>query len=202
MQSNEELDRLCKAAVAETQRQNEAMVRHILRIIGEDPNREGLLETPARVVKAWREWFSGYDQDPMSVFKSFADGAEGYQEMVVLDNIPVHSHCEHHMAPFIGTATVAYIPQGRIVGLSKIPRLVDIFAHRLQVQERLTQQIADAMMEGLQPKGVGVVLRCEHSCMSSRGVRKAGIGTTTSALRGVFFSEPAVRAEFLSLSKG
>lgn len=174
------------------------LVRCMLGYIGEDPDREGLLETPARVEKAWGEWFSGYGQDPQSLFKTFEDGAQGCDEMVVLDNIPVQSHCEHHIAPFVGTAIVGYIPNGRIIGLSKIPRLVNIFAKRLQVQERLTNQIADSLMQYLEPKGVGVVIRAEHMCMSTRGAHVPGVFTTTSALRGVFLEKPEVRAEFLS----
>lgn len=173
----------------------------MLEAIGENVKREGLHDTPARVVRAWEEWFSGYSADPAALFKSFADGAENYNEMVLLDQIPVQSHCEHHMAPFVGVAAVGYIPDGRIIGLSKIARLVDVFAKRLQVQERLTNQVADAMMTGLMPKGVAVVIRAEHFCMATRGVHKPGVFTTTSALRGIFL-EPSVRAEFLSLTKG
>jgi GTP cyclohydrolase IA len=178
----------------------EQCVRDMLRFIGENPQREGLLETPARVVKAWQEWFTGYAQDPGALFKSFEDGAENYNEMVVLDSIPVQSHCEHHMAPFVGTAVVAYIPDGRIIGLSKITRLVDVFAKRLQVQERLTNQIADAMMTGLVPRGVAVLIRAEHFCMATRGVHKPGVFTTTSTLRGIFM-DATVRSEFLSLAR-
>jgi GTP cyclohydrolase IA len=176
-------------------------VRTLLSFIGEDANREGLLETPHRVAQAWKHWTKGYSEDPAKIFKSFADGAQNYDEMVVLDSVPVHSFCEHHLTPFIGSAVVGYIPNGRIIGLSKIVRLVDIFAKRLQVQERLSAQIADAMMEGLKPKGVAVVLRAEHLCMSTRGVHTPGVFTTTSALRGIFMDSPAVRAEFLSLAK-
>lgn len=175
------------------------LVTDLLTFIGEDPSREGLRETPDRVLKAWREWTSGYSQDPAKVLKSFEDGAEGYDEMILLDAIPVQSHCEHHLAPFVGTAAVGYIPNGRIVGLSKIPRLVNIFSKRLQVQERLTNQIAEAMMEHLKPKGVGVVIRAEHYCMATRGVHTPGVITTTSALRGIFM-EASVRAEFLALA--
>lgn len=162
--------------------------------------REGLRETPKRVAKAFGEWFAGYRQDPAELFKTFDDGAQNYNEMVVLDSIPVQSHCEHHMAPFVGTAVVGYLPQDRIIGLSKIPKLVNIFAKRLQVQERLTAQIADCMMQGLKPRGVGVVIRAEHFCMSTRGVHTPGVFTTTSALRGDFMT-PEVRAEFLELAR-
>lgn len=173
----------------------------LLHIIGEDPERGGLLETPKRAMKAWREWTCGYDMDPASVLKVFEDGAEGCDEMIVVHEIPVYSHCEHHLAPIFGTATVAYIPNGAIVGLSKLPRLVDIFARRLQVQERLTNQVAEAIMEHLKPKGCGVVVKARHMCMESRGIKQAGGYTTTSALRGVFREEAAVRAEFLALAR-
>lgn len=165
------------------------------------PEREGLTETPARAAVAWKEWTSGYDKDPAEILKVFEDGADNYDEMVVVKDIPVYSHCEHHLAAIFGTATVAYIPNGKIVGLSKIPRLVDIFARRLQVQERMTSQIAGAIDDNLKPKGVGVVMKCRHMCMESRGIRQAGTMTVTSSLRGVF-KEGTVRAEFLNLVNG
>jgi GTP cyclohydrolase I len=173
-------------------------MRQLLPCIDPNHERPGLLETPERAAKAWLEWTAGYAQDPASVLKVFEDGAEGCNEMVVVHDIPVYSHCEHHLAPIFGTATVAYIPNGRIVGLSKLPRLVDIFARRLQVQERMTNQIADAIMEHLNPRGCGVVMRARHMCMESRGIKQGGSHTTTSALRGCF-SLPEVRAEFLTL---
>lgn len=172
----------------------------ILQFIGEDPEREGLTETPARVAKAWQFWSKGYDEDPASILKTFEDGAENVNEMVVVKGVPFYTHCEHHLAPFFGTATVAYIPDGKIVGLSKINRLVDCFARRLQVQERLTTQIAESIMEHLEPKGVGVLLNARHLCMESRGVCQQGHSTTTSALRGVF-TDGTVRQEFLHLAK-
>ncbi len=176
------------------------LVAEMLRAIGDNPDREGLRETPARVVKAWGEWFDGYGKDPAHVLKTFEDGAELCgDEMVVVENIDLYSHCEHHMAPFFGKAWVAYIPDKRVVGLSKLARLVDIYAHRLQVQERLTNQVANALVEHLQPKGVGVVVRCTHFCMCSRGVNKQGSTTTTSALRGAIHDEPSARAEFMGL---
>lgn len=177
----------------------DAIVR-LLQYIGEDPNREGLLETPKRVLRAFRdEWCAGYGQDPAEVLKVFEDGAAGVDEMVVMRDIPVHSLCEHHLAPFWGTATVAYIPDGRIVGLSKLVRLVNVFARRLQVQERLTQEVASALMEHLKPKGVGVIIQCLHMCMEARGVRTAGVPTITSALRGAFYDDARARAEFMAL---
>lgn len=165
--------------------------------IAPDHEREGLIETPMRVAKAWGEWTRGYAQNPADVLKAFDDGAENYDEMVVVKDIPFYSTCEHHLAPFFGTARIGYIPNGRVVGLSKLPRLLDVFARRLQVQERITTQVADSLMEHLQPRGVGVVLTARHLCMESRGVCKQGAETVTSALRGVF-KDGTVRAEFLS----
>lgn len=172
----------------------------LLQYVGEDPTRGGLAETPGRVAAAWQFWCSGYGQEPGDVLKVFEDGAEGTDEMVVVKDIPFYTHCEHHMAPFFGTATIAYVPEGRIVGLSKLSRLLDIFARRLQVQERLTCQVADALMEHLKPRGAGVVIKARHLCMESRGVCKQGHHTVTSALRGVFKDQPSTRSEFLALA--
>lgn len=163
--------------------------------------REGLRETPARMVKAWKHWTSGYGVDPADVLKVFEDGAEGYDQMVVVTGIPVYSKCEHHLADIFGTATVAYIPNGKVVGLSKLSRLVDIFARRLQVQERLTVQIADAMEEHLQPLGVGVLIKARHMCMESRGICQQGHHTVTSALRGAMREQADARAEFMALAQ-
>lgn len=179
----------------------EDLVREVLHQVGDDPERGGVLETPKRVVKAYDHWFSGYGRDPKDVLKVFEDGAEGVDEMVIEVDIPFYSHCEHHMAPFFGHATVAYLPNGKIVGLSKLNRVVDMFARRLQVQERLTAQIADAIMENLQPLGCGVVIRARHLCMESRGVCQHGHSTVTSALRGEFKTDNAVRSEFLALAR-
>lgn len=180
-----------------------SLVKAMLFQIGEDPNREGLKETPARVVKAWGEWFDGYRKDPASVLKTFEDGAELCgDELVIVRDIDFYSHCEHHLAPFFGKAHVAYIPNKKIVGLSKIARLVDLFAHRLQVQERLTNQIADAIEQNLDPIGVGVVMRATHFCMCSRGVNKQGSTTITSALRGAIRTKPEARGEFMCLVLG
>lgn len=173
-------------------------VAALLESIGEDPSREGLQETPARVAKAWAEWTSGYEVDIAKLLKVFRDGGETYNEMVLVRDLPFYSHCEHHMAPFFGTADIAYIPDGKIVGLSKLSRLLDAFARRLQVQERLTGQIADALMEHLQPKGVGVSIRARHMCMESRGVRQQGHHTVTNALRGLIHEDAKARAEFLT----
>lgn len=176
-------------------------IRRLLQFVGEDPSRGGLEETPRRVAKAWGHWTSGYGKEAADLLKVFEDGADGCDEMVIVKDIPFYTHCEHHMAPFFGTATVAYIPDGRIVGLSKISRVVDMFARRLQVQERLTNQIADALADNLAPKGVGVVIKARHLCMESRGICQQGHHTITSALRGVLKDKPEARAEFLSLAK-
>ncbi len=177
----------------------EDIVTRLLQFIGEDPSREGLRETPKRVMKAWKEWASGYGQDPAAILKTFEDGAEGCNEMVIVHNIPVISKCEHHLADVHGHAHVGYIPNGKIVGLSKLARLVEVFARRLTVQERLTNQVADALDKHLQPLGVAVMIRASHACMSSRGVRIHGSATTTSAMRGALLTEPAARAEFMNL---
>ena len=169
--------------------------RRFLTSIGEDPDRPGLRETPARVAKAWMAWTAGYRQEPAEVLKTFEDGAEEYNELIVVRNIPVYSHCEHHLAPFFGKATVGYMPNGKIVGLSKLTRLVECFSRRLQVQERMTIQIANALMESLEPKAVGVVVRCRHLCMESRGIRTAGEETVTSAMLGELQPNLAMRTD-------
>lgn len=180
----------------------EATVFQLLAGVGEDPQREGLLETPKRVAKAWRHWCSGYSVDIAGLLKVFADGAEHYDQMVVRKDIPIYSHCEHHLAAIIGRCTIAYIPDGRVVGLSKLDRLADAFARRLQVQERLTTQIADAMEEHLRPLGVGVYISARHLCVESRGVQHQNSETVTTALRGFIKDEDAARAEFLALARG
>lgn len=181
----------------------EDLVKGFLTFIGEDAERGGLLETPARVVKAWGEWFAGYGQDPKDILKCFADGAEQDAHkvggIVLLTNIPVYSHCEHHLAGIEGFAHVAYIPKEKIVGISKLDRLVDCFARRLQVQERLTNQVADAMEEHLDPLGSAVIITATHGCMGTRGVGHSNVKTTTSALRGVFRHNDAARAELMTL---
>ena len=175
------------------------MVRQLLTFIGEDPNREGLKETPLRFLKAWEEYTHGYKEKPEEVLKVFEDGGEGVDEMVIVKDIPLFSLCEHHLAPFFGHASVGYIPDKRILGLSKISRLVQIYSRRLQVQERLTNQIADALAKHLQPLGVAVVIECRHMCMESRGIKHSGSSTVTSALRGSIKKNPDTRKEFLSL---
>lgn len=176
-------------------------VVRLLQFIGEDPARGGLNETPKRFAKACLHWFSGYMKEPKELLKVFEDGAQGVDEMVIVKDIPIYSHCEHHIAPIFGTATIAYIPNGKIVGLSKLSRLADAFARRLQVQERLTNQIADALDEHLAPLGVGVIIRARHMCMESRGVCQQGHHTITCALRGVLKTSPEARAEFMELAK-
>ena len=175
--------------------------RRLLQTIGEDPDRAGLKETPARVSRAWQHWTSGYQQNPADILKTFEDGAEQYNELIVVRGIPVYSHCEHHLAPFFGFATVGYTPNGRIVGLSKLTRLVDCFAKRLQVQERLTLQIGEALVSFLEPKSVGVIVRCRHLCMESRGIRTPGEETVTSAMLGELQSNLALRTEFLAIAR-
>lgn len=183
-------------------RAKENIVQQLLmHVIGENAMRPGLLETPSRVVKAWAEKTSGYSVDIPALLKVFEDGAERYDEMVIVKDIPIYSQCEHHLESIFGTATIAYIPNGKIVGLSKLSRLADAFARRLQVQERLTAQIADALDEHLSPKGVGVVIRARHMCMEARGLCQQGHHTITSALRGVLKEDPAARAEFMMLAK-
>ena len=180
---------------------SEKIIRDLLLHIGENPDREGLLETPKRVLKAWAFWTQGYTMDAASILKVFEDGADGCDQMVVRKNIPLYSKCEHHLADIIGTATVAYIPRGKIVGLSKLDRLVIMYSRRLQVQERLTNQIADAIVKHLNPIGVGVWVNARHMCVESRGVQHADSTTITTALRGAMLDEPAARSEFLALCR-
>jgi len=177
---------------------------NIIRIIqyaGDDPTREGLQETPTRVAKALLHWFKGYDEDPKDILKVFEDGGEDYDQMVVVKDIPIYSKCEHHMADIFGTATVAYIPDGKIVGLSKLSRLVDIYARRLQVQERLTYQISKALEDNLNPKGVGVMIKARHMCMESRGICQQGHHTITTSLTGAFRDESETRSEFMAIAR-
>jgi GTP cyclohydrolase IA len=177
----------------------EGHVRALLRLIGDNPDRQGLLETPARVVRAFEEHFAGYRQEAAEHLERTFDEVQGYDELVLVSDIEVYSHCEHHMVPFVGKAHIGYTPKGRVVGLSKLARVVDVFAQRLQVQEKLTAQIAHAIEESLAPHGVAVVLQCQHFCMCYRGVRKHGSWTTTSRLRGIFLQDSAARLELLTL---
>ena len=174
-------------------------VRGLLEYIGEDVDREGLQETPARVLAAMHEHFSGYKEDPREHLQKTFEEVEGYDEVVLVSDIDVHSHCEHHMVPFVGKAHVAYIPRGRVVGLSKLARVVEGYAKRLQVQEKLTMQIANAIEDVLDPKGVAVIIQCQHFCMCHRGIQKSNSWTTTSKLTGAFMNNPSSRLELFQL---
>ncbi len=177
----------------------EDAVRTLLRWAGDDPEREGLLDTPARVARAYEQWFRGYDEDPAAMLQRTFEEVEGYDEMVVLRDIRYESYCEHHMAPIIGVAHVGYIPTDRVVGISKLARIVDAFAKRLQVQEKMNAQIANTLYDVLRPQGVAVVLEGEHHCMSTRGVHKPGVSMVTSTMLGEFRSNPSTRKEFLNI---
>jgi GTP cyclohydrolase IA len=177
----------------------EDAVRVLLRWAGDDPTREGLIDTPSRVVRAYEEFFAGYEVDPREILSRTFSEVDGYDEMIVLKDIRFESYCEHHMVPIIGRAHVAYLPEHRVVGISKLARLVDAFAKRLQIQEKMTAQIADTLNEVLQPKGVGVILEASHQCMSTRGVHKAGVEMVTSRMLGTFRTDPSTRREFLAI---
>ena len=177
----------------------EEAVKTLISWAGDDPTREGLIETPKRVVKSYEEFYAGYDQDPAEILSKVFEEIEGYDEIVLVKNILLESHCEHHMVPILGKAHVAYLPDKRVVGLSKLARVVDLFAKRLQTQETMTAQIADTINEVLKPKGVAVVIDAEHQCMSSRGVSKKGASTITSRMIGVFRDNQKSRMEFMNL---
>ncbi|MDB5558052.1 MAG: cyclohydrolase [Enterovirga sp.] len=176
----------------------EDAVRTLIRWAGDDPRREGLAETPARVVRAFSDWFSGYAQDPAEYLRRTFEEVGGYDEIVVLRGIPFESHCEHHMAPIIGEVHVGYLPAERVVGISKLARLVDAYARRLQIQERFTAEIADTLQEVLQPRGVAVLVESSHECMTTRGVHKRGVSMVTSRMLGAFRDNPATRREFFA----
>jgi GTP cyclohydrolase I len=176
----------------------EEAVRVLLRWAGDDPLREGLLGTPARVARAYEEWFSGYGSDPVELLQRTFEETDGYDEMVVLKDIRFESHCEHHLAPIIGRAHVAYLPDRRVVGISKLARLVEVYAKRLQIQEKMTVQIANTLSEVLRPKGVAVVIEAAHQCMTTRGVHKPGVAMMTSHMLGAFRSDASTRREFLA----
>ncbi|MFP5374745.1 MAG: GTP cyclohydrolase I FolE [Gammaproteobacteria bacterium] len=177
--------------------QAEEAVRTLLRWSGEDPAREGLLDTPGRVVRAYEDWFSGYGLDPDEYLARTFEEVEGYDEMIVLRDIEFESHCEHHMAPIVGKAHIGYLPRGKVVGISKLARVVDAYARRFQVQEKMTAQIADCIQRVLQPLGVGVVVEGAHECMTTRGVHKRGVSMITSKMLGSFRDDARTRAEFL-----
>jgi len=177
--------------------QAEEAVRTLLRWSGEDPQREGLLDTPRRVVKAYRDWFSGYGEDPHDYLSRTFEEVCGYDELIVLRDIEFESHCEHHMAPIIGKAHVGYLPDGKVVGISKLARVVETFARRFQVQEKMTSQIANCIESVLKPRGVGVVIEGAHECMTTRGIHKRGVSMVTSKMLGSFREDARTRAEFL-----
>ena len=177
----------------------EAAFRTIIRWTGDNPDRDGLLNTPARLARAYEEYFRGYNEDPEKILSTTFEETEGYDEMITLRGIRFESHCEHHIAPIIGRAWVAYIPNGRVVGISKLARIVEVYAKRLQIQEKMTAQIANAINNVLQPQGVGVVIKAEHHCMTARGIMKPGTDLVTSRMLGIFRSNAATRQEFLSM---
>src|SRR5579863_8315060 len=182
-----------------TRKEAEKAVRTLLRWAGDDPNREGLAETPHRVVKAFEDWFSGYAQDPEEYLKRTFEEIEGYDDMVILKDIRFESHCEHHLAPIIGRAHVGYLPTRKVVGISKLARVVEAYTRRLQVQEKMNAQIANCIQKVLEPKGVAVVIEAAHQCMTTRGVHKQGVTMVTSSMLGEFRENPSTRREFLSV---
>ena len=186
------------ASLRPTRKEAEQAVRTLLRWAGDDPDREGLRDTPKRYVAAFEEWFAGYSVDPAETLSRTFEEVEGYDEMVVLRNVRFESHCEHHVAPIIGKAHIAYLPDHRVVGISKLARLVDAYGKRLQIQEKLTAQIANALNDVLQPKGVGVVIDASHGCMTTRGIHKSGLTMVTSQMIGAFRENDTTRREFLS----
>ena len=179
----------------------EQAVRTLIRWAGDDPTREGLIDTPSRVAKAFEEWFSGYDDDPETILARTFEEVEGYDDIVLMKNIRLESYCEHHMAPIIGVAHVAYLPSQKVVGISKLARLVDAYSKRLQIQEKLTSQIADTLEEVLEPRGVAIMIAAEHQCMSTRGVHKHGVDTVTTRFTGAFKDDPKLEERFLRLVK-
>jgi len=177
----------------------ESAIRTLLRWAGEDPTREGLVDTPARAVRAYEEWFKGYAEDPIDLLQRNFEEVEGYQDAIVLRNIPFVSHCEHHMAPIIGKAHIGYVPTDGVVGISKLARVVDVFACRFQVQEAMTALISNSIQNALRPKGVAVVIEAQHQCMTTRGVNKSGVTMVTSQMLGVYREDPMARSEFLTM---
>lgn len=188
-----------KIRVRPTRAQAEEAVRTLLAWTGDDPDREGLVGTPGRVVRAYEEFFEGYQDDPVALLERTFEETGSYNEMVVLRDIRLESHCEHHIIPLIGKAHVAYLPDRRVVGISKLARLVDVFAHRLQIQEKLTAQVADTIQSVLQPRGVAVVIDAAHQCMTTRGVRKPGVSMVTSRLLGEFETSEPLRRQFFAM---
>jgi len=185
-----------------TRAEAEAAVRTLLRWTGDDPDREGLIDTPSRVVRAYEEFFAGYATDPVDLLARSFEETDGYDEMVVLRDIRLESHCEHHVVPIIGRAHIAYLPAGRVVGISKLARVLDVYAKRLQIQEKLTAQVANCIQDVLQPKGVAVVIEAAHQCMTTRGIHKPGVTMVTSRMLGAFRDDPSTRREFLAMIGG
>jgi GTP cyclohydrolase I len=186
-------------ATRPSRKEAEAAVRTLLRWTGDDPDREGLVNTPERVVRAYEEWFAGYSVDPVDLLQRTFSETDGYDEMVVLRDIRFESYCEHHIAPIIGKVHIAYLPDRRVIGISKLARLVDVFARRLQIQEKMTAQIANTLRDVLIPKGVAVVIEAQHQCMTTRGVHKSGVSMVTSRMLGAFRDNAATRREFLAM---
>ena len=184
-----------------TRSEAEQAVRTLIRWMGDDPTREGLIDTPKRVIKSYAELFSGYTQDPSEILERTFEETDGYGDIVLLKDIRVESYCEHHLIPITGVAHVAYIPENRVVGISKLARTVELFSKRLQIQEKLTSQVANAINDTLKPKGVAVLIEAEHGCMTTRGVHKPGVNMVTKTLLGCFKENPDLRTEFLSLIK-
>jgi GTP cyclohydrolase I len=182
-----------------TREQAEAAIRILIKWAGDDPDREGLRDTPSRVIRSYEEFYQGYSADPRALLERTFEEIEGYDEIVFLRDIRFESHCEHHMAPVIGQAHVAYLPHKRVVGISKLARLIDVYAKRLQIQEKMTSQIANTINEVLQPKGTAVVIEASHQCMTTRGVHKAGVSMVTSTMLGEFRKDPSTRREFLAM---
>ncbi|WP_421710327.1 GTP cyclohydrolase I FolE [Algihabitans sp.] len=182
-----------------SQAEAEAAVRTLIEWAGDDPDREGLVGTPERVVRAYEEFFAGYNEDPISLLAKTFEETAAYDEMVVLRDIRLESHCEHHMVPILGKAHIGYLPAGRVVGISKLARLVEVFAKRMQIQEALTAQVADTIQEVLKPRGVAVVIEAAHQCMTTRGIHKPGVSMVTSRMLGCFRDDPATRREFLAM---
>ncbi len=199
MNSISKLPMPARSGVAPTEAEAEEAVRVLLRLAGEDPDREGLRDTPKRVVNAYKELFAGYQVDPVALLERTFEEVQGYDEIVLLRDIRLESYCEHHMVPIIGRCHVAYLPRDRVVGISKLARLVDAFSKRLQIQERLTVQIADTIDQVLRPLGVAVVIEAGHQCMSTRGVHKPGVSMVTSRMLGAFRDNPDTRRELLSM---
>jgi len=185
-----------------TREQAEAAVRTLLRWTGDDPDREGLIDTPARVVRAYEEFFAGYETDPVELLARSFEETDGYDEMVVLRDIRLESHCEHHVVPILGRAHIAYLPAGRVVGISKLARVLEVYAKRLQIQEKLTAQVANCINDVLKPKGVAVVIEAAHQCMTTRGIHKPGVTMVTSRMLGAFRDDPSTRREFLAMIGG